>query len=173
MLQTVMFEPPVDIFDNGDVRHPSFLFNYNGARKSGTLMEMRFTGWVYDMMLKEADNERDVWSDTTAIAADIIQYIDDRDRVWQLIDGVDIQALSHETGDLLSGVRFDFTLQMPMPSACLVPEAADGVLITEDGRIITTQDGRAIALDTATGTLIYAETGEQLITEGGQTLILQ
>ena len=143
-LNSVQFEPPVDSLDNGDIRYPAFLFNYNGARKENlggaTVLSYRFTAWVYDNMHKEADNERDVWSDTTAIACDLISYMDDIDRDYRLVDNIEIQALSQEREDLLSGVRFDFTLQVPFPSACEIPIEPGGYILTEEGAPIITED---------------------------------
>lgn len=147
MIRTVQFEPPIDWPDLGDIHYPAFGFTFLGSQKNGTLLTMNFTGWVLDMMFKEADNERDVWSDTQRIALDLIQYMDDVDREYQLVDGITIEAMSHQEPDLLSGVRFDFSIVQPMPSACLVPEMADGLIITEDNRPIYTEDGRAMRVE--------------------------
>lgn len=157
MLNTVQFEPPVDWIDSGDIRYPAFGFNYNGWQKSGTLITHLFTAWVLDMMFKEADNERDVWSDTTAIACDLIHYMDTQDG-YNLIDGINGVALSQVNEDLRSGVTFDFALQMPMPSACLIPVRSDGFILAEDGRLMYSQDGRAMRVES--------------VTVGGQQIIL-
>ena len=158
MLNTVQFEPPVDWLDRGDIRYPAFGFNFNGSRKSGDMLAMNFTAWVLDMMLKEADNEKDVWSDTQRIACDLISFMDDVDRTYRLIDGIDIQALSQVDEDLRSGVRFDFTLQMPMPSACLTPIPYGGFILSEDNRLLYSQDGKAMRVES--------------IVVNGQTIIL-
>lgn len=150
-LNSVQFEAPVDSLDNGDIRYPAFLFNYNGSRKENlggsSVLSYRFTAWIYDNMHKEADNERDVWSDTTAIACDLIAYMDDVDRDYRLVDSIEIQALSCEQPDLLSGVRFDFTLQVPFPSACEIPMGFEGYIITEEGSPIVTEDGSLLIIE--------------------------
>lgn len=114
-LRTVLFAPPVNMLDRGDIEYPAFLFNYGGARKEGSLLVMRFTGWVVDLMLKEADNEQEVWSDTTRTACDLLAYLDHPDREYVLQGSVDLKNLSGATPDFVAGVTFDFTIQQRFP----------------------------------------------------------
>jgi hypothetical protein len=175
-LNTVLNAAPVEWLNNGDIRYPACGFVYNSSSKQGTLVTYNFTCWVLDMMLKEGDNKEELYSDTVQICWDLVAFLDDEyERRYQLVDAITVQGLAFAQGDNLSGSTFDFSIQMPMPSACLVPVRSDGgdFLITEDGRVIYTQDGRPIAIESGSNTLIYAETGEPLLTEDGQNLILQ
>lgn len=175
-LNTVLNAAPIEWLNNGDISYPACGFVYNSSNKQGTILTVNFTCWVFDMMFKEGDNKEELLSDTASICWDLVAYLDDEyERGYFLVDGINVNGLIFQQGDNLSGSTFDFTIQMPMPSACLVPVRTDGgdFLVTEDGRVIYTQDGRPIAIESGSNTLIYAETGEPLLTEDGQNLILQ
>ena len=174
-LNTVLNAAPNEWLNNGDIQYPACGFVYNSSNKQGSILTVNFTCWVLDMMLKEGDNKEELYSDTAQIAWDLVAFLDDEyERDYLLTDGINVQGLAFAQGDNLSGCTFDFSIQMPMPSACLVPERTDGAvyLMADDGRYILTEDGRYIIIEQETGILLLADSGLPLLTDDGQNLIL-
>lgn len=113
-VRTALCNPSVTMLERGDIEYPAALFNYLGARKEGSLLVMRFTSWVLDLMLKEADNELEVWSDTTRTACDILAYLDASED-YTLQSSGEVKALPGGQADFVAGVTFEFTLAMRFP----------------------------------------------------------
>lgn len=86
---------------------------------------------IVDVVTPEGHNEAEVFSDAVLIAHDLISYLAQSEDIYTIEPGA-FTPVSEQTGDMLTGIYFDLTINVTAPNnTCAIPFKSDSVFSEE------------------------------------------